>query len=385
MLEERVAGDRELLAQGQSIGMRARREQRAQSLFAVEVCGAREVVAVEIENVEHVIAKSVLAARLQIPHQLVEPGDAGRIVDDNFAIQHRRPEFEFAQRCGDGGKAVSPVEPLAREKVDIVAIDASLHPVSVELDFVPPFLALRRFVRGRCEHRVDEGAQNGFPRAFHPLKVWQFDAPFRGDVRPTPVIDPNGIRCGQIGVASTRKNGCRLLLHDAPVVRRARVFVRRLDEQPLIGLLARARFHPHKMPSSPQAAPLKFEVEMSFLQSLPRVAEGLPVAAVPDDHRPAAIFAFGNHTLIVEIGKRMVFRPNGKPLDSRNEARPLGDRPAQQRPVEFETKIVVKAPRGMFLDDELRTFPNRRRRRRLRGARKVPPLAVAIEPIRLLF
>ena len=209
--------------------------------------------------------------------------------------------------------------------------------------------------------------------------------PFRGDVRPAAVIDPNGICCGQIGIALTRKNGCRLLLHDAPGVGRARVLVRRLDEQPLFGLLARARFHPHKMPSPPQAAAMKFEVEMSFLQSLPRVADGLPVAAVPNDHRPAAVFALRDHALIVEIGERMVFRSNGKPLGSRNEARPLRHRPAQQRSVEFETKIVVKAPRGMLLNDELRAFPNRRRWRWLRGAREVPPLAVAIQPIRLLF
>ena len=142
---------------------------------------------------------------------------------------------------------------------------------------------------------------------------------------------------------------------------------------------------PAKMPPSSQPAAVEFEVEMSFLQSLAGSPAGRQSPRSQTIIVPPPYYPFGISALIVEIGERMVFRPNGKPLDSRDQARPLRHRPAQQSSIEFETKIVVKAAGGMLLDDELRAFPNRRRWRWLGGARAVPPLAVPIQPIRLFF
>ena len=139
------------------------------------------------------------------------------------------------------------------------------------------------------------------------------------------------------------------------------------------------------MPLAFQATTVEFEVEMALQQSLPRIADRLPVAPIPNDHCPAAVFALRNHAFVVEISKRMVLGPHGKPLDGRHETRPLRHRPAHQCSVEFETQIVVQASRGMFLNDKSRAFLDRHRRLWLGRALEVPPLAVAIQSIRLLI
>ena len=74
----------------------------------------RQVEAVAVKQVEHVVTKAVLAASFQVRLQIVETGDAISIFNDDFPIKQRRPDAQFLQSCGDAAKTFGPVEVLAR-------------------------------------------------------------------------------------------------------------------------------------------------------------------------------------------------------------------------------------------------------------------------------
>src|SRR5690242_8194383 len=91
---------------------------------------------------------------------------------------------------------------------------------------------------------------------------------------------------------------------------------------------------------------------MSLLVSPDRIALRLPGAAVPEEHRAAAVFAGRDDPLELAVIERMILDVNGEPPLLRVEARPFRHRPALQHAVQFETEIVVQAPRRVLLDDE---------------------------------
>ena len=76
-------------------------------------------------------------------------------------------EPELLQRGGDARKPRGPVEPLAREQLDLAAVDARLHAVAVVLDLVHPFRAARRLVGLLRQARLEEGRQDALARAAH--------------------------------------------------------------------------------------------------------------------------------------------------------------------------------------------------------------------------
>src|ERR1700688_3857308 len=80
------------------------------------------------------------------------------------------------------------------------------------------------------------------------------------------------------------------------------------------------------------------------------IAFGSPMAAVPDHHGAAAIFALRDGTLEAVVLDRMVLDMDGEAFFAGIEARPAGDRPTFHDAVELEPQIVMQAPRGVFLD-----------------------------------
>src|SRR5262249_31406646 len=112
----------------------------------------------------------------------------------------------------------------------------------------------------------------------------------------------------------------------------------------------------HEVPAPPELLTLQREVELTLLQSVVWIPLRMPVAAVPDQHRAAAVFALGNGPLERVVLDRMILHLDREPLLAGNEARPASDRPALHDAVELEPQIVVQAARGMLLDDELVAF-----------------------------
>src|SRR3954464_14148962 len=95
---------------------------------------------------------------------------------------------------------------------------------------------------------------------------------------------------------------------------------------------------------------------MAFLEAGMRIAVRLPLAAVPDQHGAAAIFAFRDGAFELVVFDRMVFDLHREPLLARYQAWPARHRPALHHTVEFEPQIVVQTRRGVFLDDEVVPF-----------------------------
>src|ERR1700730_1061490 len=99
----------------------------------------------------------------------------------------------------------------------------------------------------------------------------------------------------------------------------AGVLVTMFDEQPVRSLSSApiaVIFHPHENPATAQALALQGKFELARFQGLlgRLVASRNPVAAVPELHRAAAVFAFGNRAFEITVIERMIFDLNGEPL-----------------------------------------------------------------------
>src|SRR5207248_2605413 len=98
------------------------------------------------------------------------------------------------------------------------------------------------------------------------------------------------------------------------------------------------------------------DVEMAFRQTFVGIESRLPAPAIPHDHRAAAVLAFWNVALEIEVLHRMVFGADSQPFFAGDQARPFGHGPALERAAELEPQIVMNAPRVVLLDHELPTF-----------------------------
>src|SRR5215831_1193499 len=118
---------------------------------------------------------------------------------------------------------------------------------------------------------------------------------------------------------------------------------------------------------------------MTFLVADVRVALRVPAAAIPNHDGAAAILPLRDGSLEGVVFDRMIFHVDCKALLARHEARAAGDRPALHHPVELEPQIVVQAPGGVFLDDELIALGSMRAPPRLRGHVELAFLAIYLK------
>ena len=105
------------------------------------------------------------------------------------------------------------------------------------------------------------------------------------------------------------------------------------------------------MPTAVQLLAVELELEMALGKALVRIADRFPAAAIPDDHRAAAILALRDRALEVAIFERVILDMDRQTLLARHQARPARHRPALQHAVHLEPQIVVQASGGVLLDD----------------------------------
>ncbi len=94
------------------------------------------------------------------------------------------------------------------------------------------------------------------------------------------------------------------------------------------------------------------ELKLQFAGSItrPRVADGLPRTAVPDDDRTRAILLRWNHAFEAGVRQRMILNLYRQALLRRVKAGSLGYCPAFQRTIQLQAEVVMQTPCGMLLD-----------------------------------
>src|SRR5262249_53893817 len=145
-----------------------------------------------------------------------------------------------------------------------------------------------------------------------------------------------------------------------------------LDQEPVLAsaiLLTRLHAHEHEVAIEPVAVQPEFEIALG--QPPVRVADRLPGAAVPDHHRAAAIFTFGDDALELAVFERMVLGHPREALLRRVKARTSGDGPALQHAVMLKPEIKMGAPCRVLLDHEAVAHHSLALWRRFRGLAEV--------------
>jgi hypothetical protein len=180
---------------------------------------------------------------------------------------------------------------------------------------------------------------------------------------------------------AARLHGERHLLEDVRLIFGPRRLVVGLEQEPSFLTLARALAHAHEVPASSQLLAVQAEPEVALLETSVRILLRLPTAPVPQQHRPAAVLAFRDSALEGPVIEGMVLGVHGQALFARDQARPLGDRPALEDAIELEAEIVVQARRIVFLDAEAEAASRGNLARWLGGFLEIPLGVVFVEQL----
>jgi hypothetical protein len=124
-----------------------------------------------------------------------------------------------------------------------------------------------------------------------------------------------------------------------------------LEEEPLLALAALGA---HQRPAAAELLALQLDVELAARHALARrrAVEGAVEAAVPQDHGAGAVVSRRDDAFEAAVLERMILGLHRQALLLRIHRRPARHRPADQDPVDLQTKIPVHAPRRVLLDDE---------------------------------
>jgi hypothetical protein len=123
------------------------------------------------------------------------------------------------------------------------------------------------------------------------------------------------------------------------------------------------------------------ELEMALLEAAMRILLRLPAAAVPQEHRSAAVFALRDGAFEISVAERMILGVHGQTLFAWDQARPLGDRPALENAIELKPEIVVQARRVVLLDAEAEAAARGDLALRLGGFLEIPLGVVGVEQL----
>src|SRR5258707_14478468 len=82
-------------------------------------------------------------------------------------------------------------------------------------------------------------------------------------------------------------------------------------------------------------------------------------ARIPDDTCPCAMVALGDGPFKSSIFKRMILHHDGQAFVPGIQRRTFGDRPALERAIELQSKIVMEPGRRMLLNDKTKSAGGR--------------------------
>jgi hypothetical protein len=384
VLEDDIAALGEMLAELQhAVGVAGK--QLGKRGLAVDQRCAREIDAVEMQEIKQIKAEAVAAALAQVLLQGAEVRRAALGLHHHLAVEKGRYYGQSLERPLHRGEFAGPIEAAAGLQPHAATIDAGEQAIAVELDLVHPGLARGWGGSGRGALRLDEGGQwAGLGAAWSdgvrpPDSISSLFRPRRGrgsDPIAALALDLHiALGHGLDRSACFDRAGPRL---EQTVCRSlAGVLVVGLDQQPVLFAALVAALHVHEAPSALELAARELELEVAFGQLSVWVVIGRPAAAVPDDDAASTVFALGDAPLELGIVERVVLDMHREALVVGREARAPGDGPALQDTVELEAQVVMQPARGMLVHDEQLPGLAAQLAARLRGAREVA-LAVVV-------
>ena len=136
-------------------------EQGGQRLLALEQRDCREVVVVEVEEIEGEERQLVRAPLGERVLERRKAAVAALVLDQDLAVDQRLPAGQRREGLGERAVAVGPVEAGAGDQPGRAALDPGERAIAVELDLVQPVGARGR----RARRRGELGAQLGRQRA----------------------------------------------------------------------------------------------------------------------------------------------------------------------------------------------------------------------------
>ena len=113
-------------------GRRRVLEQPLEQRFALDERHARQIPAVEMQQIESDEHDLGARARQRVL-QTLEARDAARVVDDGFAVDERRAARQRAGRRRDGFEALGPIVAAACQHRGVPVLDSTQHAIAVEL------------------------------------------------------------------------------------------------------------------------------------------------------------------------------------------------------------------------------------------------------------
>ena len=153
-------------------GRRDTGQQRGEPCLALDEWSLADVVAVEMQKIEDEIHQPGHVAGIRGGLDHAEGGYAVGEHAAQLAVEIGVARDERRHGRGDRRIFMGPVESGAGEHPDTAAIEARMHAVAVEFDFVQPLVAFRRSMpaeraaavrSGRAAVRAVTAAGNGYP------------------------------------------------------------------------------------------------------------------------------------------------------------------------------------------------------------------------------
>ncbi|OPZ05743.1 MAG: hypothetical protein BWZ08_02421 [candidate division BRC1 bacterium ADurb.BinA292] len=144
VVEDFVAAAAHMIAEADAALPPGADQQPPHELLALELPRAPQIVSIQVQQVEDVIAQLGLFPLAGKVLQLLKAADALFIEDDHFAVEQRVVDLKLPQRRRNRFEPGGPVLPVAREEPRATVLEARQDAVAVVLDFVQPAIAARR-------------------------------------------------------------------------------------------------------------------------------------------------------------------------------------------------------------------------------------------------
>jgi len=329
-----------------------------------------QVTSVERERVEEHRADGDLegraldVARTREVHPRLEALEARApavVERHDLAVEEEPVEGQRAERADHLRVARRDDHPAPSPELDALARAGGQDPHAVVLDLEEPRGIGERLIRERGEHE-ESGARRH-------VALWRLGG---REPRAQGVKLARAVAKLLDGEPREDRLGERL---DRLVAVREGVGL--LQEEPLPLLAAHAREHPS--PAELESKELELELAPRDLLARRPVAERAEPAAVPDDGRPRAVAALGDHALEVGILDWVVLDVDGQAALAVADRGALGHRPAREHAVDLEPQVVVEPPRRVLVDDEQVAVGRPAVAERLGRARGVALVPVLVE------